>query len=141
MVVIADSEKQVAQLGKFALPVEVIGFGKSASETLIKEVLKDLGFANPVSKFRPGQVGLFVTDEGNHILDIELQTISNPAALAQALNQVPGVVENGLFIDICSALVIGHSDGRVSYTDVATGTEEAGQIDLNQAARLAEMGR
>jgi hypothetical protein len=37
--------------------------------------------------------------------------------------------------------VIGHSDGRVSYTDVATGTEEAGQIDLNQAARLAEMGR
>ena len=108
---------------------------------MIKEVLKDLGFANPVSKFRPGQAGLFVTDEGNHILDIELQTISNPAALAQALNQVPGVVENGLFIDICSALVIGHSDGRVSYTDVATGTEEAGQIDLNQAARLAEMGR
>ena len=141
MVVIADSEKQVAQLGKFALPVEVIGFGKSASETLIKAVLEDLGFVNPVSKFRPGQAGLFVTDEGNHILDIELQTISNPAALAQALNQVPGVVENGLFIDICSALVIGHSDGRVSYTDVATGTEEAGQIDLNQAARLAEMGR
>ena len=78
----------------------MIGFGKSASETLIKEVLKDLGFANPVSKFRPGQAGLFVTDEGNHILDIELQTISNPAAFAQALNQVPGVVESGLFIDI-----------------------------------------
>jgi len=141
MVVIADSDKQVARLGKFALPVEVIGFGKHASETLIKAALEDLGFANPDSKFRPGKAGLFVTDEGNHILDLELQTIPDPAALAQALNQVPGVVENGLFIGICSALVIGHSDGRVSYTDVATGTEEASQIDLDQAARLAELGR
>jgi hypothetical protein len=43
----------------------------------------------------------FVTDEGNYILDLHLQRIGNARQMSLVLNQIPGVVENGLFIDIC----------------------------------------
>ena len=55
----------------------------------------------------------FVTDEGNYILDLHLGKIVDPKKLAIALNQVPGVVENGLFINICDLVVLGASDGTV----------------------------
>jgi ribose 5-phosphate isomerase A len=48
-----------------------------------------------------------MTDEGNYILDLHLKRIGNPRQLALVLNQIPGVVENGLFIDICDIVVIG----------------------------------
>jgi ribose 5-phosphate isomerase A len=43
--------------------------------------------------------------------------------LALVLNQIPGVVENGLFIDICDIVVIGHGDGRVTVRDINAGSE------------------
>jgi hypothetical protein len=46
-------------------------------------------------------------------LTSHLRRIGNPRQLALVLNQIPGVVENGLFIDICDIVVIGHGDGRV----------------------------
>ena len=54
----------------------------------------------------------YITDEGNHILDLHLNRIGNARQLALVINQMPGVVENGLFIDICDAVVIGYGDGR-----------------------------
>jgi ribose 5-phosphate isomerase A len=53
----------------------------------------------------------FVTDQGNHILDLGLGRIGDPEALAAALNAVPGVVENGLFLGMCDTLVVGREDG------------------------------
>jgi ribose 5-phosphate isomerase A len=44
------------------------------------------------------------------------------------LNQIPGVVENGLFIDICDIVVIGHGDGRVVVRDINAGSETDGRI-------------
>jgi ribose 5-phosphate isomerase A len=44
--------------------------------------------------------------------------------LSLVLNQIPGVVENGLFIDICDIVVIGHADGRVEVRDINKGTVE-----------------
>ena len=58
------------------------------------------------------------TDEGHYILDLDLKRIGNPRQLSLVLNQIPGVVENGLFIDICDKVVIGHGDGRVQVRDV-----------------------
>ncbi len=55
----------------------------------------------------------FVTDEGNFILDLHLKRIGNPRQLSLVLNQIPGVVENGLFIDICDVVIVGYGDGRV----------------------------
>jgi ribose 5-phosphate isomerase A len=64
-----------------------------------------------------------VTDEANFIIDLHLKRIGNPRQLALVLNQIPGVVENGLFIDICDIVVIGHGDGRVTVRDINQGTE------------------
>ena len=46
------------------------------------------------------------------------------------INQMPGVVENGLFIDICDAVVIGFGDGRVEIRDINTGTVETDRLDF-----------
>jgi ribose 5-phosphate isomerase A len=55
----------------------------------------------------------YVTDEGNFILDLHLKRIGDARQLALVLNQIPGVVENGLFVDICDRVVVGHGDGTV----------------------------
>ena len=62
-----------------------------------------------------------MTDEANYIVDLHLKRIGNPRQLALVLNQIPGVVENGLFIDICDMVVIGHGDGRVVVRDINEG--------------------
>ena len=64
-----------------------------------------------------------ITDEANYIIDLHLKRIGNPRQVAMVLNQIPGVVENGLFIDICDIVVIGHGDGRVTVRDINEGTE------------------
>jgi len=53
----------------------------------------------------------FETDEGNFILDYHLGRIGDPANLATTLNAIPGVVENGLFINMASRAMIGSEDG------------------------------
>ena len=58
------------------------------------------------------------TDEGNLILDLKLGGINNPIKLSQELNLIPGVVENGLFVDICNILILGHANGEVETYDV-----------------------
>ena len=60
--------------------------------------------------------------------DLHLRRIGNPRQMALILNQIPGVVENGLFIDICDIVVIGHGDGRVVVRDINAGSETDGRI-------------
>ncbi len=85
-VCIADGSKLVPQLGKFPLPVEVIPMARS----LVARALVKLG-GDPV--YRQG----IVTDNGNVILDVWHLNISDPVALESEINQIPGVVCNGLF--------------------------------------------
>ena len=111
MAVIADFTKDVTNLGKFPLPVEVIPFGIECSSTLIERALSELGYqrAKPMLRERGGSV--FVTDEGNHIFDLHLDIIIDPTVLSQTLNDIPGVVENGLFLNKCDTVIIGFEDG------------------------------
>ncbi|QPM89023.1 ribose-5-phosphate isomerase RpiA [Pseudooceanicola algae] len=134
MVVIADPDKDVATLGAFPLPVEVIPFGMDATRRLVERALADLDVDQRRTVFRPAGEGLFVTDEGNHTLDLHLGRIGDPEALSQALNAIPGVVENGLFMDICDAVVIGREDGHVVTRHKQGATEET---HLDFAAELA----
>ncbi|MEM1004080.1 MAG: ribose-5-phosphate isomerase RpiA [Pseudomonadota bacterium] len=129
MIVIADAGKEVETLGAFPLPVEVIPFGWQTTRTLIEEALDTMDVLGNMSALRMNADAPFVTDEGNHILDLHLQRIGNARQMAFVLNQVPGVVENGLFIDICDKVVIGHGDGRVELRDINEGT-----IELNDLA-------
>jgi ribose 5-phosphate isomerase A len=52
------------------------------------------------------------------------------------LNQIPGVVENGLFLDICDVLVIGNADGTVEVRDINNGTVEHERIDIADTENL-----
>lgn len=126
MIVIADAGKEVETLGAFPLPVEVVPFGWQTTRTLIEEALDAMDVLGTSSALRMNGAAPFVTDEGNHILDLHLQRIGNPRQMALILNQVPGVVENGLFIDICDKVIIGHGDGRVELRDINAGTTGTG---------------
>ncbi len=130
MVVIADAAKEVATLGAFPLPVEVIPFGWQASKALIEELLTSMDVMGRAVSLRMNGDKPFRTDEGNLILDLRLGRIGNARQLSLVLNQVPGVVENGLFIDICDRVVVGQSDGRVEMRDINTGEVERSKIEL-----------
>lgn len=119
MVVIADETKKVNKLGKFPLPVEVLKFGSASSQKKIEELLIAQNYRDFTVQMRMEKNKPFITDEGNYIFDLNLGEIQNPRKLCVDLNIIPGVVENGLFIDVCKAVVIGYSDGtaKISWKD------------------------
>ena len=136
MIVIADSTKKVTHLGAFPLPIEVLGFGMKTTHALVEELLEGLDVMGTRAAPRMAGDGLFVTDEGNHILDLHLERIGNPRQLALILNQVPGVVENGLFIDICDVIVTGYGDGRVETHDINSGESDTTQFLPDPASNI-----
>ncbi|GAB0114059.1 ribose-5-phosphate isomerase RpiA [Acidisoma sp. C75] len=112
-VAVIDDSKTKARLGAFALPVEVVQFGWRATERIMRGLLVESGYLDPTITLRGGLSSPFITDSGHYILDCALGEISHPEALAIALNRIPGVVENGLFIDIAREAIIGEPDGTV----------------------------
>jgi ribose 5-phosphate isomerase A len=136
MVVIADAGKEVEALGAFPLPVEVIPFGWQTSQALIEETLVSMDVLGRSTSLRMNGDVAFVTDEGNHILDLHLNRIGNARQLALVLNQIPGVVENGLFIDICDTVIIGYGDGNVEVRDINEGTVELEKLDFVETDNL-----
>ena len=85
-VCVCDQSKLVATLGRFPLPVEVIPMARA-------HVARELERLGGQPKLREG----FVTDNGNLILDVHGLTISDPPGFEMKLNQIVGVVTNGLF--------------------------------------------
>lgn len=133
MVVIADANKEVQTLGAFKLPVEVIPFGMRSTQTQIEKLLNGQDVDGRSTALRMNGDQPFVSDEGNYIIDLDLKRIGNAVELSNALNQIAGVVENGLFIDICDAVVVGHPDGRVTEMRKGEPAIEA-QVDLDGAS-------
>ncbi|MFO1114645.1 MAG: ribose-5-phosphate isomerase RpiA [Beijerinckiaceae bacterium] len=111
MVVIADETKEVAQLGRFPLPVEVDRFGMESTRRHIGRAIADLGLSGKVSLRTKTDGHAFVTDGGHAIFDCQLGAIRDPEALAAALVAIPGVVEHGLFIGLANAVVIAGASG------------------------------
>ncbi|MEP0154503.1 ribose-5-phosphate isomerase RpiA [Pseudophaeobacter sp.] len=136
MVVIADAGKEVENLGAFPLPVEVIPFGWQTSQALIEETLVSMDVLGRSASLRMNGDRAFMTDEGNHILDLHLRRIGNARQLALVINQIPGVVENGLFIDICDTVIIGYGDGNVEVRDINEGTVEREKLDFVETDNL-----
>ena len=100
-VCIVDESKLVDVLGKFPLPVEVIPMARS----YVGRQLVKLGG-------QPAWRENFVTDNGNLILDVHNLTITNPAELEAKLNNIPGVVTNGLFaLRPADVLLLGTEQG------------------------------
>ncbi len=100
-VCIVDDSKLVGMLGSFPLPIEVLPM---AQAFVVRKLLKLR--TQPV--WREG----FVTDNGNHILDVHDLTISNPVEMENRLNQIPGIVTVGLFAQRpADVLLIAGDDG------------------------------
>lgn len=136
MVVIADAAKEVETLGRFPLPVEVVPFGWQTSQALLQETLEALDVMGREATLRMNGERPFVTDEANYILDLHLGRVGNARQLAMVLNQIPGVVENGLFIDICDQVIIGYADGRVETRDINSGTVSEDHLDFVEDSNL-----
>ena len=105
MVVIADASKHVERLGRFPLPVEVNIFGLAATRRLVARAAEGLGLDGPITLRSLASGEPFVTDGGHYILDCGFGAIPDPETLAFRLNEVPGVVEHGLFIGYAQAIV------------------------------------
>jgi ribose 5-phosphate isomerase A len=100
-VCIADGSKLVPVLGKFPLPVEVIPMARSF---VARELVKLGGI--------PELRRAVTTDNGNLILDVRGLTILNPVELETAINQIPGVVTNGIFaLRPANVLLLATPDG------------------------------
>ena len=130
VIIIADVSKKVETLGSFPLPVEVIPFGWQTTKTLIEETLIGLDVLGQNTQLRMNGDAPFITDEGNYILDLNLIRISNAKQVSLVLNQIPGVVENGLFIDICDTVIVGYGDGRVEVGDINDGVVSDNKFDF-----------
>ena len=141
MIVIADAAKEVTALGTFPLPVEIIPFGWQTTKALIEEVLVSMDVMGRDVTVRMNGAAALVTDEANYLVDLHLKRIANPRQLALVLNQIPGVVENGLFIDICDIVIIGHPDGRVTVRDINAGSEHDDRIEFAPSLNIfADLG-
>ncbi|MCA0922060.1 ribose-5-phosphate isomerase RpiA [Pseudooceanicola nanhaiensis] len=136
MIVIADVAKEVDTLGAFPLPLEVIPFGWQTTQALVEEMLISLDVMGRETSLRMNGDRPFITDEGNYIIDLHLNRIGNARQLAMAVNQMPGVVENGLFIDICDVVIVGHGNGKVEVRDINEGTVEESRLDFLEEENL-----
>lgn len=114
MIVIADESKKVASLGKFPLPIEVVPFGVNATAWKIERALRLLNLKGKlVLRLKDGKP--FETDSGNVIIDAALGLIPEPGRLTSMLNTIPGVVEDGLFVDVCGIVLMGTNDGVKTF--------------------------
>ncbi|EAE7092886.1 ribose-5-phosphate isomerase RpiA [Listeria monocytogenes] len=103
---VVSEEKLVRTLGKFPLPLEVIPFGwKQIERILAKEQIQ-----TNLRKQSNGEV--YVTNNGNYILDIVNQSFTNAKMWQEKLVQIPGVVEHGLFLDYVDLIICGKANGE-----------------------------
>jgi ribose 5-phosphate isomerase A len=105
-IVLVDQTKQVPVLGgSFPLPIEVIPFGWGSTAREIEALTK-----SPVVLRERNGVP-FKTEAGNLIVDVHLARIDRPQELEIALNQIPGIVETGLFVGRTDILIVGKHQG------------------------------
>lgn len=109
VVIIVDDSKIVKALGiDFPLPVEIIKFGWTST----KKSLESFGCLVTLREIIQGEP--FITDNGNYILDCDFEYIHNPEQLEKDIKNIPGVVENGLFINLAHQVIVGGKQGIVT---------------------------
>jgi ribose 5-phosphate isomerase A len=101
---VVNAAKMVDKLGAFPLPIEVVPY---ALVNVFKK-LEGKGY-NPKVRMKDGEK--YITDSGNNIIDAGLGVIENPEKLEIELNMIPGVVENGLFLDVVDIVIVGKGEG------------------------------
>ncbi|MDI6643501.1 MAG: ribose-5-phosphate isomerase RpiA [Methanobacteriaceae archaeon] len=105
-IVIVDESKMVKELGNFPVPVEVIPQALKAVE---KSLIELDGI--PSLRMAKNKDGPVITDNGNFVIDTKFEKINNPLQLEKDLNNIPGVLENGIFSNMVDEVIIGTSQG------------------------------
>jgi ribose 5-phosphate isomerase A len=118
MIVIADGSKRVAKLGRFPLPIEVAPFGLKATEIAISKLLASLDLSGDLRLRQSADGAPFITDGGHFILDAHLGRIEKPNVLASTLNNIPGVVEHGLFLGLATGAILATDQGLVELGQI-----------------------
>jgi ribose 5-phosphate isomerase A len=111
-VVVVDDSKLVDRLGTTCpVPVEVLPMAVAP----VMRRLRDLG-GTPVLRMGVKKDGPVITDQGNMVVDVTFGGIDDPAGMERTLNNIPGVVENGLFVGVATIILVGQlsADGVVS---------------------------
>lgn len=113
-VVVVDSGKLVDRLNStFLLPVEVIPM----AVTPVMKAITKLG-GKPELRMGVKKAGPVVTDQGNLVIDVKFDAIDNPGELEKTLNNIPGVLENGLFVGVADIIMVGEvKDGQPSVRE------------------------
>ena len=108
-IVVVDSGKLVEKLGSnFLLPVEVIPMAVNP----VMSALEKLG-GKPELRMGVKKAGPVVTDQGNLVIDVKFDNIGDPASLETKINNLPGVLENGLFVGVADLVLVGElQDGQ-----------------------------
>ena len=103
---IYDESKDVEKLGKFNLPVEILPFGYSHTVRKLTEV-----GLNPVIRKKDGEI--LITDNHNYIADLHLGYGFDIEEVKEKLANIVGVVEHGLFLNMCKLCIKGTPEGAV----------------------------
>lgn len=108
-IVVVDSGKIVEALGStFLLPVEVIPMAIAP----VMRSLEKLG-GKPELRIGVKKAGPVITDQGNLVVDVKFEAIDDPASLEKTINNIPGVLENGLFVGVADLILVGEvRDGK-----------------------------
>jgi ribose 5-phosphate isomerase A len=108
-IVVVDQSKLVDRLGStFPVPVEVLPM----AVTPVMRALEQLG-GQPELRMGIKKDGPVITDQGNMVLDVTFANITDPAELEKNLNNIPGVLENGIFVNLANVVLIGEiKDGQ-----------------------------
>jgi ribose 5-phosphate isomerase A len=110
-IIIADRSKMVETLGKFPLPLEVVPFGLKTTIDRIRSAAEVDDVVGPIKQRMHADGKPFITDNGNYILDCHFGIIEDADTLDMLLKEVPGVVENGLFLNLANILIVADRDG------------------------------
>lgn len=113
---IMDESKLVDNLGKFPLPVEILPYGYK----VIFRKLEEYGY-HPVMRLKDND--LFVTDNGNYIVDLHLGVPVDIEDVKQKVNSIVGVLETGQFLKMCNRIIVGTNNGA-KIIEVKNNVEE-----------------
>lgn len=110
LIIVVDESKLVENLGAFPLPVEVTPFSWQYTQRMVEKF-------SCSSEIRKKDGEIFVTDNGNYILDCDFGKIEDPLKISVELNKLPGVVENGIFAEMAEIVIVGYNDGHIEVLD------------------------
>ena len=125
MLTVVDPSKIVSALGAFPLPIEVTPAYFGTTMKNIRELLAQHGWDDLSLERRLDGSEPLLTDNDNFIVDAALGEIPDPARLAVELNQIPGVVENGIFPIMSAGVIVGAQDGTARFLELGFDVETA----------------